>query len=394
MLANLKTWGPLVRWLNDFAPQGILVTDSDFIIRGWNRWLEQNSGRSAVELKGRVLFEVFPEIAERRLDEFYKAALEGQSNVLSHRFHHYLLKLRPSDGSPLAEMQQTVRIAPLLDGGTTVGTITAIEDVSERVIYENELREAQEEAEAANRAKDRFLAMLSHDLRTPLSSILGWTRLIKTQSAESSAQILDQALKSIERNAEIQLKMIEEILDVSRIASGKLQLELEEVDLVESISVGLDALKPMAESKRIRLGVVLPIERRTATCDPRRFQQIVWNLASNAMKFTPDGGSVRIGLTYLDHCFRVVVADTGIGISPENLPRLFEPLWQGGQAGGQGGLGLGLAIVRDLVELHRGHVRVESAGVGKGATFIVELPWSPAESCPAEPAFHPGSQVV
>lgn len=382
MLKVFNLNNAIVDWLNDYAPQGILTTDTDLVIRGWNRWLEQHSGRSVETTLGCRLFDIFPELVERRLDRFYVEALNGEAKVLAHRFHRYLVKLPAKSEYRLAEMQQTARIAPLVDGGRIVGTITAIEDVSERVVKEDELNAARHDAEDANRAKDRFLAMLSHDLRTPLSAILGWSKLIRGRTLD--AKMVDRGLESIERNAGVQLQLIEEILDISRIAAGKLQLELESVDVKDLIAAALDVVTPMAEAKGIRIERSLPAHGRIASADPKRFQQIVWNLVSNAVKFTPDGGHVRVSLVYEDKGFELRISDTGVGIAAEDIVHIFEPLWQAGDSGAQGGLGLGLSIVQELVGLHGGTIRVDSPGPGQGATFTVRLPWPVESSLPLQ----------
>src|SRR2546425_1933217 len=380
---NLDFDSAIVHWLNDYAPQGILVTDRSFIIRGWNRWLEQNTGRTAAATLGRSLFEMFPDLVERELDRFYQKALEGQATVLAHRFHRYLITLgaRPEYG--LTEMQQSARIAPLVREGQVVGTITAIEDVSERVVHENELIGAREAADKANETKDRFLAVLSHDLRTPLSAILGWARILRDRAQDE--EIVHKSAEVIERNVVIQLELIEEILDLSRIGAAKLELNIEPVNVREATIVTLETFEPIAASKGVRIDRALPDEERTAALDSRRFQQIIWNLVSNELKFTAAGGSVRTTLTYREEGFQLIIADTGKGISAENLPHVFELLWQAEAGVRQGGLGLGLAIVKDLVELHGGSVRAESPGPGRGAMFIVDMHWTGPEASQSNP---------
>jgi PAS domain S-box-containing protein len=377
----------IVQWLNDYAQRGILITDASFAIRGWNRWLEQNTCYTAEAVSGKCLFDVFPEIVERRLDQAYQEALSGKVTLLAHRFHRYLLKLgaRPEYG--LAEMQQSVLISPLVRDGQIVGTITAIEDVSERVARENQLIAEREAADHANEAKDRFLSVLSHDLRTPLTAILGWARVFQSRPTDEGTVRKGAAV--IERNVGVQLELIEEILDISRISAAKLELNITPVNVRAATVMTLEMLEPIAEAKGVRLHSVMPEQEREADLDSKRFQQILWNLVSNAVKFTPDGGSVHITLTYRDCDFQLTIADTGKGIDAENLGHVFDPLWQAEASGRQGGLGLGLTIVKNLVELHGGSIRAESSGLGHGAVFHVEIPWSrlqasiPAQAIPA-----------
>jgi len=391
MLKNFDFNGPIIDWLNDYAPQGIVTTDTALIIRGWNRWLEQATGRSADVVVDRPLFEVFPDLVERGLDRMYRNALDGQVTVLAHRFHRYLVRLPARPEYNLSEMQQSARIAPLVSEGKVVGTITAIDDVSERVVRESELVAAREEADKANAAKDRFLAVLSHDLRTPLTSILGWARIFRSQPDEEAIR---KGAEVIERNVGVQLQLIEELLDVFRISAAKLELDLAPIDVRETLGSALETLEPMASAKGVRLDRGIPDEGRMAVLDSKRFQQIVWNLLSNSLKFTPEGGSVGVTLAYTDHCFHLTIADTGKGISPDNLPHLFEPLWQAEGSGGHGGLGLGLAIVRNLVELHGGSIRAESSGPGQGSRFVVEMPWLGPQSGHCRPALPSNSQVM
>jgi PAS domain S-box-containing protein len=372
----------IVDWLNDYAPQGIVITDTSFAIRGWNRWMEQQTGRATDEVLGKGLFEIFPEVRSRGLDRYYQMALEGAPQVLAYRFHRYLLKI-PSKLENLSEMQQTARIAPLVDNGRIVGTITAIEDVSERVVREAELWLARDEAEMANRAKDKFLATLSHDLRTPLGSILGWIQIMKRTPAND--ETIATGRKSIEQSARVQLQLIDQLLDISRIESGKLQLEIETADLIDIVEVSADALRPAAAARKVDLQLRMPAERRLCRVDPKRLQQVVWNLVSNAIKFSNPDGIIVVKLDYDAECAEIRVTDSGVGIDARNLDHVFEPLWQAEETSpGKGGLGLGLSIVNHVVQLHHGTIRAESPGLGLGATFVVRLPCPPQSAGEAQ----------
>ena len=353
MLRDSEFDASIVDWLDVHAQRGYMTTDTSLVIRGWNHWLEQKSGRSAESVVGRPLTEVFPDLIARQLDAIYHDALQGQVSVLAHRFHKYLLKMPCSPDHGLDEMRQSALISPLVREGSVVGTISVIDDVTERITRENELLMARETAHKANEAKDQFIAVLSHDLRTPLTAILGWARVFR-ERAKDERMVLKGA-EVIERNAALQLALIEKVLDISRINAATLELDIESVDVPEVIHATLEALEPLAESKGILIEHTLPFrDRRMAALDPKRFQQIIWNLISNALKFTPAGGTVRVTLEYAPDVFQLSVADTGKGISPESMPHLFKPLWQDEGSGGHGGLGLGLAIVRNLVHLHGG----------------------------------------
>jgi len=391
MLTNLNFDRSIVQWLDDYAPQGIFTTDACFVIRGWNRWLTQNAGRSAEAVIGRYLFDVFPELSQRQLKRFYDEALNGKVTILAQRFHKYLIKLPARPEFRLEEMQQSAHIAPLLSDGQVVGTITAIEDVSERIVRESELIAAREEADKANQAKDSFLAVLSHDLRTPLTAILGWTHVFRERPGDPS--LVRKGAEVIERSASVQLELIEQVLDISRIGASKVELKIEPVNLREITVSTLEALEPIGKSRNVRVECVVPDEERVAALDSKRFKQIIWNLVSNALKFTSTGGWVRVNLAYRLDSFHLTIADNGIGINSENLPHLFEPMWQADGSVRHGGLGLGLAIVKHWVELHGGSIRAESSGPGHGAVFSVEIPWSLPEANESSPRARSGSHV-
>jgi signal transduction histidine kinase len=246
--------------------------------------------------------------------------------------------------------------------------VQAVRELNER------LEAAREEAEAANRVKDEFLATLSHELRTPLTAIFGWARMLSAGGLDEAAA--RRGIESIERNAKAQSQLIEDILDVSRITSGKLRLEVRPVNLADVVEEAIDAVLPAAEAKGVRLRRVLDSEENIVSGDPARLQQVVWNLLSNAVKFTPRGGRIQIRLERTDSHAEVVVSDTGQGIRPDVLPHVFERFTQADSSSTRtyGGLGLGLSIVRHLVEMHGGTVEAESAGEGLGATFTVRLP--------------------
>ncbi len=242
---------------------------------------------------------------------------------------------------------------------------------------------AREEAETANRLKDDFLATLSHELRTPLMAILGWAELLKSGGLD--AEQTEQAVETIDRNARIQSQLIDDLLDVSRIISGKLRLDVQAVDLVSVIAAAVNAVRTAADAKQINLQQQIDAQAGTVAGDPARLQQIVWNLLSNAIKFTPRGGRVSVQLVQTNSHVEIRISDTGEGIDPKFLPYVFERFRQadGSTRRAQGGLGLGLAIVRHLTELHGGSVSATSAGRDRGATFAVRLPMASVAALPA-----------
>jgi signal transduction histidine kinase/ActR/RegA family two-component response regulator len=233
---------------------------------------------------------------------------------------------------------------------------------------------ARAEAETANRAKDDFIAMVSHELRTPLTAMLGWTRMLRAGQLDAKGSA--HALEVIERNLRQQTQILTDLLDVSRIVSGKLTLDPQPVELAPIVEMAVDVIRPAAEAKRLTLTTALDALACTVSGDVTRLQQIFWNLISNAVKFTSPGGRIDVRLEQSDEHARVSIVDTGRGIAAEFLPHLFERFQQAetGFTRHHGGLGLGLAIVRHLVELHGGRVQASSPGEGRGATFVVELP--------------------
>jgi len=235
---------------------------------------------------------------------------------------------------------------------------------------------AREHAETANRLKDEFLAVVSHELRTPLNAINGWTYMLLTRTMSSANQV--HALHSIQRQVRSQNQLINDLLDVARIASGKLRLDLRDVDCSKIIAAALDVVRPAAEAKQIQLIAEVDPGGTTLSADAERLQQVIWNLLSNAIKFTPNGGRIEIRLRPTDSGIEIVVSDTGQGITEDFLPFVFDRFRQAdvSTTRAHGGIGLGLAIVRHLVELHGGTVVAESAGKGKGASFTVRLPVS------------------
>ena len=254
-------------------------------------------------------------------------------------------------------------------------------DLAELVAKE---QAARRDAEAANRSKDDFLATVSHELRTPLSAILGWSHMLKAQQLPPDR--IRHGIEVIERNARAQRQLIEDLLDVSRIAANRLRIAREPVRLADVVEAALDAVRPQAAAKGVEIETFLS-DRAPVLGDPRRLEQVVWNLAWNAVKFTPASGRVRVQLARASQEAILSVSDTGVGIASEFLPHVFEWFRQGdAKTQSQSGLGLGLGIVRHLVQIHGGSVYAESGGEGRGATFTVRLPtYEPPAAPPPKP---------
>jgi PAS domain S-box-containing protein len=265
------------------------------------------------------------------------------------------------------------------------GILVILRDVSERKRAEEEKtqllaseRTARSAAERASRMKDEFLATLSHELRTPLTAILGWAHVLS--SGRISESDMDQGLETIERNARAQTKLVDDLLDMSSIISGKLRLDMQRLSPVTFIEAAIETIRPTAEARQIRLSRRLDLNAGPLRGDANRMQQVVWNLLSNAVKFTPAGGTVEVILQRVGSQIEIAVADSGMGISADFLPFVFDRFRQADSSirRKHSGLGIGLAIVKQLVELHGGSVRVESEGDGKGAIFTVTLPLAPS----------------
>jgi PAS domain S-box-containing protein len=250
----------------------------------------------------------------------------------------------------------------------------------ERELFLAREQAARMQAEEANRLKDEFLATLSHELRTPLTAILGWAHMLKAGGLDEATA--RHAVETVERNAHAQRQLVEDVLDVSRIVTGQLRIEQTAINLLDVVRAALDSVRPAADAKHIELQCSFDPRAGQVTGDPSRLQQVVWNLLSNAVKFTNAGGVVRIGVERLLAQTRITVSDTGQGIAPDFLPYVFDRFRQadGSTTRQHGGLGLGLAIVRHLVEAHGGSVHAYSAGTGAGATFTVDLPPLPGEA--------------
>jgi PAS domain S-box-containing protein len=329
----------------------------------WNRECERATGYSAAEMVTRA--EAFERLYP---DAVYRKRLLADWRH-GHNYRDWEVQVTGKDGAVRTVAWSTVSESFPVPGWASwaVGI-----DVTERTKMETSLREA-------NRVKDEFLATLSHELRTPLTAVLGWVHLLRSRKLDTLMQ--QRAIEVIERNAKAQAQLIADILDVSRIVTGKLRLEPRAIDLAAVIDSAVDGVRPAAEAKRITVRAEVDPAVGFLIADPDRIQQVVWNLLSNAIKFTPEEGSVSLSVARRSGQVEIAVADTGMGIPAELLPFVFERFSQGDSSStrAHGGLGLGLAIVRHIVELHGGTVSARSEGAGKGAHFVVRLPLRVAE---------------
>ena len=367
--------------LAESVPQLVWMAEADGFIFWYNRNWYDYTGMMLEQMKGWGWEKVHdPKMLPQVTERWEESLQSGEPFEME-------FPLRGKDGNFRWFL---TRVNPLRNAEGRIvrwcGTNTDIE----------ELLQTRMRAERANQLKDEFLATLSHELRTPLNAILGWSQMLQNRNLSEAET--KKALATIERNARSQSQLIDDILDVSRIITGKLRLDVRAVELPTVIMAAVDTARPAAEAKNIRLQTLLDPQAETLSGDPDRLQQVVWNLLSNAIKFTPKNGRVQVRLERVNSHVEIVVSDTGKGIEPDFLPHVFDRFRQsdGSMTRRHGGLGLGLAIVRQLVELHGGTVSVASDGAEQGSTFIVNLPLLPVRSEPASeiPRIHPKAEAT
>jgi PAS domain S-box-containing protein len=365
-----------MRAVLDGALEAVVGMDATGRVTFWNPSASLMFGWAREEALGRVLADL---IVPPALRDAHRRGLErfvrtGESTILNRRLE--LTGLR-KDGT---EFPLELAVTPLREG-EYITFHAFIRDITERKSAEAdregllaEAEHARDQAEAASRAKDQFLATLSHELRTPLTSIVGWVYLLRSGQLDTAT--VRRGLETIERNAMLQAQLVSDILDMSRIIAARFRLAVRPVDLAPLIAAAIDSLMPAARAKGTRVQPVLDPSAGHVLGDPDRLQQVFWNLLSNAIKFTPEGGHVQVRLRAVDGRAEVSVEDNGVGIPADFLPHVFELFRQRDSSNtrAHGGLGLGLSVVRHLVELHGGTVRAESAGEGRGAIFTVRLP--------------------
>ncbi|HZI62940.1 MAG TPA: ATP-binding protein [Pyrinomonadaceae bacterium] len=408
-VADLKSPELAPYWLAaliESADDAIISKTLDGIITSWNHGAQRIFGYTAEETIGKSVTMLIP---PDHLDE--EPAILARLRA-GHRIEHYET-IRVTKNGRLIDISLTV--SPIKGPhGQIVGASKIARDITEQRQARQALTAAYEaakqaraeaeqaafekeqlyhQAEESSRLKEEFLATISHELRTPLSAILGWTRMLRL--GQLSAEDHAKALDTIERNARAQAQLIDDLLDVSRIITGKLRMDVRPSDPNGFIDAAVEAVRPAAEAKGVRVQKVMDTGAVSIPGDPVRLQQVVWNLLSNAIKFTPRGGRVQIRSERVNSHLEIVVSDTGQGISPDFLPHVFDRFRQADQKTSRqyGGMGLGLAIVRHLVELHGGTVQAASGGPGQGATFTVQLPISPIYQVDATGGrVHPGAR--
>jgi PAS domain S-box-containing protein len=354
-------------------------------ITSWNKSAEKLFGYTAAEIIGLPITPVIPSDRQEEEVEILERLRRGE------RIEHFETVRVRKDGTPV---DVSLTISPIKDSsGRIIGASNVTRDISERKRSEMEREEllmrekaARAEAQAANRSKDEFILLVSHELRSPLNSILIYSQMLR--SSPNEAERISQACEIIERSARTQLRLIEDLLDIARIAQGKLRLEKRPIDIVPVLTDALNIVRPMAEAKGIRLRAHYGQRSEIIIGDPVRLQQVIGNLLSNAIKFTPEGGRVELWLERSEGELCMWISDTGVGIDRTNLPYIFDRFRQADSSGShrQEGLGLGLALAKHLIELHGGAIEAASEGIGFGSTFTIrlQLAWE-AELSWAEP---------
>jgi PAS domain S-box-containing protein len=361
------------------SDDAIVSKSLDGVIQSWNRGAEHLFGYSAKEIVGRHITIIIPPDRLDEETEILKRLRSGQ------RIDHFETVRMRKDGTPL---NISLTISPVRDAlGNTVGASKIARDITAQKRSDEERskllaaeREARSIAERAGLIKDEFLATLSHELRTPLNAIYGWSQLLS--AGDMSAEDTRQGLDTIQRNARMQAQLIDDLLDMSRIMAGKVRLDVQRVDLAHIVELAIESVQPTAEAKQIRLRKIIDPRAGPVSGDPTRLQQVAWNILTNAIKFTPKGGAVDILLERINSHLELNIHDSGIGIAPDFLPRIFDRFRQADASTtrSQGGLGLGLSIVKTLVELHAGTIEAKSPGKDQGSTFIIKLPLAPIRS--------------
>ena len=361
--------------LFDRAPCGLLVVGDDGGVRLANATAAELLGRDAGSLVGRHVDGMLTTASRIFYQTHVFPTLRLQGRV-----HEVYLSFLAADGTELPMLLNARRHEA---EGHDMVSDWAIVPMRQRNEYENQILAARRLAEDASRAKDQFLALVTHELRSPLAAIRNWAAILSQGKAD--ATMIERAVAAIERNVRVQANLVDDILDQVRVSTGKLRLALVDLDTRTVVEGVVDAAASLAAAKGVSLERDIAQGTLPVRADPDRLQQVFWNIVNNAIKFTPAGGRVRVAQRREGNWVETVVSDTGRGISPEFLPHVFERFRQAeGSGEREGGLGLGMAITRELVELHAGSIVATSAGPGQGATFTVCLPLIAAVVTPAK----------
>jgi len=346
------------------SDDAIVSKDLNGTILTWNRGAERIFGYTEQDAIGQSIRMIIPANRQSEEDDVLAKIRQGLS------VDHFETVRQRKDGTLI---DVSVTISPVRN---THGEIVGASKIARDITEQKRLRAVADEA---SRLKDEFLAVLSHELRTPLNTVLGYARMLRREDKRMSADLRERALDALERNADSLTRLVNDVLDTSRIVTGKLRLSLEACPLDAILQDAVTTIEPAADAKGIALEVRVD-SGLTLVCDRDRLQQVVWNVLSNAIKFTPSGGYVHVRAERRGSEITIAVSDTGIGISREHLPFVFHRFWQADTGASRefGGLGLGLALARHIVELHGGTIVAESGGEGQGAVLTITLPTAAA----------------
>ncbi len=363
------------------SDDGIVGKTLEGVVTSWNQGAERIFGYSAQEMLGTHINRIIPDDRQHEEPMILGKIRSGQ------RVDHFETIRRRKDGRFI---NVSVTISPIRDAmGKIIGASKIARDITQQKQIEAELKKAKDAAEEANRAKDQFLSVLSHELRTPLTPILAAMSYLEQQP--NLPEELRSQLGMLRRNVETEARLVDDLLDLTRIAKGKIRLHYEVVDVHEAVRMAIGMVQPEIDAKRLEVSTALRATQHHVWADAGRLQQVFLNLLSNAVKFTPEEGviSVRTSTDEMNGKTRVEISDNGMGIEPDMLGRLFNSFEQSDRSRRLGGLGLGLAISKSLVEMHHGSIKAASGGPGKGATFTVEFRTIAASSMPASGAAKP-----
>jgi PAS domain S-box-containing protein len=360
--AELERANELIRTIAENAASGLVMLDDRGVATYMNPAAIEETGHTMREFSAASLHDVLHAPAKRGGHAPADCPIRNAREQMRPLKNHRDVFMR-KDGSTFPV---SCSLSPLQRDGRAAGAVFEFRDITDEM-------SAQKTLEDANRRKDQFLATLSHELRTPMTAVLGWARMLKLGLTESESR---EALDAIEKSAEIQAQLIDDVLDVSRIVAGKMTFKPAPIDVGPVLHAAMTTVHPAATAKGIEILASVPPQLPQILGDEGRLQQVIWNLLANAVKFTPRGGAITVRVVHTDSVLRLTVQDNGKGIEPDYLPHVFEPFSQedGTMTRSHEGIGLGLSIVRSLVELHGGRIRVSSDGAGLGATFTIELP--------------------
>ena len=369
------------------SDDAIVSKTLDGVVRTWNRGAERIFGYAADEMVGQPIEVIFPPDRKDEEPRILERLRRGE------RVDHFETVRVRKDGT---KIDVSVTISPVRSkDGQIIGASKIARDISAQKDFQRQLHQAKEVAEAASRAKDHFLSVLSHELRTPLTPVLATLSLME-QRAELSPELRSE-IEMLRRNVEAEARLVDDLLDLTRISRGKIQLHFEVVDAHAAIRNTLTMFQPDIDAKSLEASVALRAREHHVWADPGRLQQVLMNLVSNAIKFTPEGGTITVRSANhgAEDRLAVEVRDTGVGMDPSMLERLFEPFEQGDQSATRpfGGLGLGLSIARSLMEMHKGTIRASSEGPGRGSTFTLDFGIVSAQDA-ARAATSPGSHTL